>query len=301
MKKKVNNNNEIIINSAYSFAPGTGYICKITSTFKNNISIIKHFSWADWENNFILEKKYKVNGKSNFENLIKAIINSDRSKSYFYLNFNGMKQQIDISNVEEWQKNFIIFCLGGNEETKECYGKPFLSFDNNSLKKIFNTSDIFSLVETYEELFSYFDYDPSKINITTILKKYKLLEFDNFEKLLKKLINLRENEIEEEEQIRIQNKKKNLPEAIKKYDTFLKTHKNKIKIQYITGGGAIGRGIGKFIAERSVIFFIDYYFRKNKKLPKGEFYISYFSWENSDIVKKYEDFKGKEDRKVVFL
>ena len=212
-----------------------------------------------------------------------------------------MKQQIDISNVEEWQKNFIIFCLGGNEETKECYGKPFLSFDNNSLKKIFNTSDIFSLVETYEELFSYFDYDPSKINITTILKKYKLLEFDNFEKLLKKLINLRENEIEEEEQIRIQNKKKNLPEAIKKYDTFLKTHKNKIKIQYITGGGAIGRGIGKFIAERSVIFFIDYYFRKNKKLPKGEFYISYFSWENSDIVKKYEDFKGKEDRKVVFL
>ncbi len=53
MKKKVNNNNEIIINSAYSFAPGTGYICKITSTFKNNISIIKHFSWADWENNFL--------------------------------------------------------------------------------------------------------------------------------------------------------------------------------------------------------------------------------------------------------
>ena len=300
MKKKVNNNNEIIINSAYSFAPGTGYIYKITSTFKNNISIIKHFSWADWENNFILEKKYKINGKSNFQNLIKAIINSDRSKSYFYLYFSGMKQEIDISNVEEWQKNFIIFCLGGNEETKECYGKPFLSFDYNNLKKIFNTNDIFSLVETYEELLSYFDDDPSKINISAILKKYKLLEFDNFEKLLRKLINLRENEIEEE-RIQIQNKKKNLPEAIKKYDRFFKTHKHKIKIEYPTGGGAIGRGIGKFIAERSVIFFIDYYFRKNKKLPKGEFNISYFSWDSRDIVKKYEDFKGKEDRKVVLL
>ena len=96
-------------------------------------------------------------------------------------------------------------------------------------------------------------------------------------------------------------RKKNLPEAIKKYDRFFKTHKHKIKFEYPAGGGAIGRGIGKFIAERSVIFFIDYYFRKNKKLPKGEFNISYFSWDSRDIVKKYEDFKGKEDRKVVFL
>lgn len=28
-----NSNNEIIINSAYSFAPGAYYICKITLTF----------------------------------------------------------------------------------------------------------------------------------------------------------------------------------------------------------------------------------------------------------------------------
>jgi hypothetical protein len=43
MKKKVNNNNEIIINSAYSFAPGADYICKITSTFYNNASVILIF------------------------------------------------------------------------------------------------------------------------------------------------------------------------------------------------------------------------------------------------------------------
>ena len=294
-----NNKNEIIINSAYSFAPGTGYICKITSTFKNNISIIKHFSWADWENNFILEKKYKVNGKSNFENLIKAIINSDRSKSYFYLYFSGMKQDIEISNVEEWQKNFIIFCLGGNEETKECYGKPFLSFDYKNLKKIFNTSDIFAFAEFYEEFLSHYNDEPSSIDIQTLLKKYNLTDFDNFEKVLEQLIKIKEKE--EEERIKIHNNKNNSPEAIKKYDTFFKTHKHKIKIEYPTGGGAIGRGIGKFIAERSVIFFIDYYFRKNKKLPKGEFNISYFSWDSRDIVKKYEDFKGRENRRVIFL
>lgn len=291
--------NKIVIDCAYSFAPGTDYICQITSTFENDCSVVKHSSWSDIENKFVLETELEIKGKNNFYNLINAIVDTDRSNSFFYLYFSGMRQGIEIPNVENWQKNFLVFCLGGNEETKESYGKPFLTLEEKTLKKIFSVDDIFAFAELYEEFLSHYDDEPSSIDIQTLLKKYNLTDFDNFEKVLERLIKIKEKE--EEERIKNNNNKNNSPEAIKKYDTFFKTHKHKIKIEYPTGGGAIGRGIGKFIAERSIIFFIDYYFRKNKKLPKGEFNISYFSWDSRDIVKKYEDFKGKENRRVIFL
>ena len=286
-----NSKNEIIINSAYSFAPGADYICKITSTFKNNVSVIKHFSWADWENNFILEKKYKVNGKSNFQNLIKAIINSNRSKSYFYLYFNGMKQGIDISNVEEWQKNFIIFCLGGKDETKECYGKPFLNIDEKHLSKLFSLNDIFSFVDLYEKFLWYLNLKPSEINFSEIFNKYKVKDFLNFDKLLVAMEKEEEKEVSERKKTTLR---------LSKFQKYFDTHQHKIEIQYLKGGGPTGHAIGRLIANRSVVFFIEFYFRKNKKFPKGEHYISYFQWENKDKINQYEDFKNTEDKRVNF-
>ncbi|MDB4860182.1 hypothetical protein OAI01_01325 [Alphaproteobacteria bacterium] len=283
-----NSKNEIIINCAYSFMPGTDYVCKIVSAHKNNTSTIEHLSFYDGD--FISEDKIIIKGSSNFLNLIKGIVNFQRDENgCFFLPYEGMKQGVIVDGIDEgWKENFIIFCLGGKDETRECYGKPFLNIDEQNLSKLFSLKDIFSFIDLYEEFLWHVNLKPSEINLTEIFNKYKVKDFLNFDKLLVS--------IEKEEEKEIQERKK----IFSKFQKYFDTHQHKIEIQYLKGGGSMGRTMGSIIARRSVVFFIEFYFRKNMKFPKGEHYISYFKWEDREKINQYEDFKNTEDKRVNF-
>ena len=148
---------EITISCNFSFMMGGDYLCKISSKLENNVSTICHLSFSDFEGKYNEEKKFKVEGNNNFRNLVETIIFNNREDSTLYLPFEGMKQSFE-TNVGRWETNFLIFCLGGNEETRECYARPFLDLSDEELKSIFNIDDVFKFIELYEEILGYSHY-----------------------------------------------------------------------------------------------------------------------------------------------
>lgn len=284
---------EITISCNFSFMPGTDYICEIHSKFENNVSTIRHLSFSDFEGKLIEEAKFEVEGNDNFRNLVNKIVFNSRETPILYLPFEGMKQGF-ITNIDKWKSNFLIFCLGGNEETRECYARPFLDLSDEELKSIFDIDDVFKFIELYEEILGYTGYvDFNLSNLSTLSATFNKLgaEKFNFNDLLIKLEKYEEH---------LKSVKSEVEQKLTRWIDYVNTHKGKIEFTYAEGGGSMGRSIGSFIAQRSIAFFMEYYWRKNKEIPKGRHLISYFRWNERSQIKQYEDFKDKEDKEVIF-
>lgn len=281
---------EITISCNFSFMIAGDYLCKINSKFKNNLSTIRHLSFSDFEGKFIEEAKFEVEGDDNFRNLVETIIFNNRENSILYLPFEGMKQDFE-TNVSKWKSNFLIFCLGGHEETKECYAKPFIDLSDEELKNIFEVDDVFKFIELYEETLGYVEYlDLDMSNLSKIFDELNAVKYD-FKDLLDKLYKYEEN---------LKSAKSEVEQKLTRWIDFVNTHNNKISYEYIKFSTTPAGPISKFIAQRSIAFFMEYYWRKNKEIPKGRHLISYFRWNERSQIKQYEDFKDKEDKEVIF-
>ena len=281
---------EITISCNFSFMPGTDYICEIHSKFENNVSTIRHLSFSDFEGKLIEEAKFEVEGNDNFRNLVNKIVFNNRETPILYLPFEGMKQGF-ITNIDKWKSNFLIFCLGGNEETRECYARPFLNLSDEELKSIFDIDDVFKFIELYEEILGYTDYvDLNISNLSKIFDELDVVKYD-FKDLLIKLDKYEEN---------LKSIKSEVEQKLTRWIDFVNTHNHKISYEYNKFSSTWAGPISKFIAQRSIAFFMEYYWRKNKEIPKGRHLISYFRWDKRSQIKQYEDFKDKEDKEVIF-
>ena len=212
---------EITISCNFSFMMAGDYLCKINSKFKNNFSTIRHLSFNDFDGKFIEEAKFEVEGNNNFRNLVETIIFNNREVSILYLPFEGMKQGFE-TNVGRWETNFLIFCLGGNEETRECYARPFLDLSDEELKSIFDIDDAFKFIELYEEILgysNYVDFDLSNLsNLSATFNKLGVDKF-NFQDLLVKLEKYEEN---------LKSIKSDVEQKLTPWIDFVNTHNNKI-------------------------------------------------------------------------
>jgi len=284
---------EITISCNFSLMMGGDYLCKISSKLENNVSTICHLSFSDFEGKYNEEKKFKVEGNNNFRNLVETIIFNNREDSTLYLPFEGMKQSFE-TNVGRWETNFLIFCLGGNEETRECYARPFLDLSDEELKSIFNIDDVFKFIELYEEILGYshyVDFNLSNLsNLSATFNKLGVNKF-NFQDLLVKL---------EKYEEKLKSIKSEVEQKLTRWINFVNTHNNKITYEYIKFSTTQAGPISKFIAKRSIAFYMEYYWRKNKKIPKGKHLISYLKWDKRSQIKQYEDFKDIENKEVIF-
>jgi len=289
-------NSKITVISEYSFIPSTLHKVEIVSNHIDSKSIISYSLNYNGTSN---KEEVEIEGKDNFSNLIDAITSFDRTiNGAFYIPYEGMKQNLNISKLDKWKENYLIFCLGGNEETNECYAKKFTSLNPIQLEKIFDNINIFDFITLYEEINSLLEKTITKHDINAWFKFYHETELYNFYNLREKILNYENvDDLLKQKQITKHN------EYIKSFEKYLKN----VKYDKISGA-APGPQIHNSIARQSILYFIEYYLRKYNKVPKGEYHISYVPYdsikaeqEGKQKVKKYEDFKSKENNKIFFL
>ncbi len=282
-------NSKITVLSEYSFIPLTSHKVKIISDHKFNKSII---TFSLNYNGTSMNEEVEIEGEDNFTNLIKAITNYDReSDGAFYIPYEGMKENFKISQLDNWKKNYLIFCLGGEEETYASYAKNFRSLSPIQLEKIFDGLNIFKFINLFEEIYELLEKKILNQDINAWFKFYQEEELYNFNKLKEKILNYEYTKDKKRNKIR---KKHN--DYINSFEKYLNN------VEYSKESGAMA-GIANMIAKKSILYFIEYYLRTYNKVPKGEYYISYipFSFSSQREIKRYEDFKNKENRKIVFL
>lgn len=275
-------NSKITVLSEYSLIPLTSEKVEIISDHKVNKSII---TFSLNYNGTSMNEEVEIEGEDNFTNLIKAITNYDReSDGAFYIPYEGMKQNLKISLLDNWKKNYLIFCLGGNEETYASYAKNFRSLSPIQLERIFDNINIFNFISLYKEIFDLLEINISEEDVNAWFEYYHEEELYNFNNLKEKILNYEyaNNQIIEEH---------------RDYINSLRKYLDNVEYSRETGASA---GIANIIAKESILYFIEYYLRTYNKVPKGEHYISYIPYSSLKKIKRYEDFRNEENKKIFF-
>ena len=275
-------NSKITVLSEYSLIPLTSEKVEIISEHKVNKSII---TFSLNRNDTSMNEEVEIEGEDNFTNLIKAITNYDReSDGAFYIPFEGMKQNLKISRLDNWKKNYLIFCLGGDEETYASYAKNFKSLGPIQLEKIFDNINIFNFISLYKEIFDLLEINISEEDVNAWFDYYHEEELYNFNNLKEKILNYEfaNNQIIEEH---------------RDYINSLRKYLDNVEYSRETGASA---GIANIIAKESILYFIEYYLRTYNKVPKGEHYISYIPYSSLKKIKRYEDYRNEENKKIFF-
>jgi len=162
-------NSKITVISEYSFIPSTLHKVEIVSNHIDSKSIISYSLNYNGTSN---KEEVEIEGKDNFSNLIDAITSFDRTiNGAFYIPYEGMKQNLNISKLDKWKENYLIFCLGGNEETNESYAKKFTSLNPIQLEKIFDNINIFDFITLYEEINSLLEKTITKKRVNICVDK----------------------------------------------------------------------------------------------------------------------------------
>ena len=251
---------EVKISVVFSGMPGASSFTTVTGRKYGDYISVSFVC----RNGDTYKKRRKVRARTIFDGLEKVLV--EESGPYFHEPYENLSDHdTEITGVNDWQKMYLLFCFGQDNESNINLGKRFATLSSAQKKDIFGQLEtVGDLKEFVKECweFSRFDSDDGLIeDVKSIIQYFNIKKKNNLWATIKAKIkeDYKKSALQVEEYARQREIK------IRPYVEYAQH-----AVSREIGRPALAHGLHKSAMMRAIIEYIEMYVEKNGSYPKGD-------------------------------